>query len=51
MQRNYLGNKPGTHNILPGMEVKACLVTGAKSLMAYFLRPIRYSLDTAFTER
>ena len=51
MQKNYVGSKPGTHNILPGMEVKASLVTGAKSLMAYFLKPVRHSLNTAFTER
>lgn len=39
------------HFILPGMEVQAEIITGAKSLMKYIFKPIYNSLDRAFVER
>lgn len=51
MKKNYVGAQSGSNSILPGMEVKASLITGAKSLMTYFLKPLHQSLNTAFTER
>ena len=37
--------------LVPGMVVNAEIVTGAKSLMRYLLKPVYRSLDVAFTER
>ncbi|VAW17210.1 hypothetical protein MNBD_ALPHA09-1245 [hydrothermal vent metagenome] len=37
--------------LLPGMIVQANIVTGAKSVMRYLLKPVVRSLDAAFSER
>ena len=37
--------------LLPGMIVQANIVTGAKSVMRYLLKPVMRSLDAAFSER
>ncbi|WP_102960248.1 HlyD family type I secretion periplasmic adaptor subunit [Mangrovicella endophytica] len=37
--------------LMPGMAVSADIITGSKSVLAYFLSPIRKALDTAFEER
>ncbi|MHA1524872.1 MAG: HlyD family type I secretion periplasmic adaptor subunit [Alphaproteobacteria bacterium] len=37
--------------LLPGMVVRANIVTGAKSIMRYLLKPVFRSLDRAFSER
>jgi len=37
--------------LLPGMIVQANIVTGAKSVMRYLLKPVVRSLDRAFAER
>ena len=51
LEKSYVGDQPNANPIVPGMEVKANIVTGSKSLMVYFLKPINRSLKTAFTER
>ncbi|MBZ8135424.1 HlyD family type I secretion periplasmic adaptor subunit [Afifella sp. IM 167] len=37
--------------LAPGMEVTADIITGDKSILTYFLSPIRKALDTSFGER
>lgn len=37
--------------LIPGMVVRANIVTGAKSIMRYLLKPVFRSLDRAFSER
>ncbi len=49
--KNYVGNNEQENLIVPGMTVQADIVTGAKSILAYLLKPIHTSVTTAFTER
>lgn len=49
--KNYVGNVPGRNVILPGMIVNVDIITGTKSLLAYFLKPIHKALNSAFSER
>lgn len=51
LEVGHVGVAPNTHQILPGMIVQAEIVTGAKSLMRYLLRPIYRSFSTSFSER
>ena len=51
LNNNYFENNGSKHFILPGMQVRAEIVTGAKSLMKYILKPIYRSIDQAFTEK
>ena len=51
LEKNYVGNTPGQNLILPGMIVNADIITGEKSLLAYFLKPIYKALNSAFRER
>jgi len=51
LEKNYVGNTPGQNVILPGMIVNADIITGEKSLLAYFLKPIYKALNSAFSER
>lgn len=37
--------------LIPGMTVEANIITGAKSILRYLLKPIYRSLDVAFAER
>ena len=39
------------HPLLPGMVVRAEILTGEKSVLRYFLKPIFRSFDLAFSER
>lgn len=39
------------HKLGTGMEVNADIITGAKSLMRYLLKPVTRSFDSAFSER
>lgn len=39
------------HEILPGMVVRADVITGEKSILKYMLKPIFRSFDRAFSER
>ena len=51
LSKNHVGHNPGENLILPGMTVKADIITGEKTVLAYLLKPIHTSLDTAFRER
>ncbi|WP_084457171.1 HlyD family type I secretion periplasmic adaptor subunit [Desulfogranum mediterraneum] len=51
LDKDYLGNTPGKNRILPGMIVNADIITGEKSLLEYFLKPIHKALNSAFIER
>jgi len=51
LEQNYVGNDPELNNVLPGMIVNADIITGEKSLLAYLLKPIHRSLNSAFIER
>jgi len=51
LAKNYLGNDPSRNLVLPGMIVNADIVTGEKTLMAYFLKPIHKALSSSFRER
>ncbi|MGE5503063.1 MAG: HlyD family type I secretion periplasmic adaptor subunit [Actinomycetota bacterium] len=47
----WFGPDKGQNPVLPGMAVEADIVTGAKSLAAYLLKPITVSVREAFQER
>lgn len=51
MSRTQLGRSGDMHNIVPGMEVQADVITGSKSIMTYLFKPLHQSLSYAFTER
>ena len=51
LDRNWVGRPGASHRITPGMVVQADIVTGAKSLVQYMMKPVYASLDSAFTER
>lgn len=51
LDKNYVGNFPKQNIILPGMIVNVDIITGTKSLLAYFLKPIHKALNSAFSER
>lgn len=51
LEQNYVGNNPEMNKVLPGMIVNADIITGEKSLLAYLLKPIHRSLNSAFIER
>lgn len=48
---DHVGPNPDRNLILPGMTVQADIITGEKTVLAYLLKPIHTSLDTAFRER
>lgn len=50
-EKNYIGNQPEKNILLPGMIINADIITGEKSLMSYFLKPIHKALNSAFSER
>lgn len=51
LSKNYVGTHPTQNIIMPGMRVEGDILTGEKSVLAYLLKPIRNSLQTALTER
>ncbi len=51
LDKDHVGADPARNLILPGMTVEADIITGKKSILAYLLKPIHTSLDTAFRER
>jgi len=51
LDQNYVGKNPQANIILPGMTVMADIITGDKTVMAYLLKPIHNSIQTAFSER
>ncbi len=51
LEKHYVGNNAEMNKVLPGMIVNADIITGEKSLLAYLLKPIHRSLNSAFIER
>jgi HlyD family type I secretion membrane fusion protein len=51
LDKSWVGDNPEIMKIIPGMTVAANIETGAKSILAYLLRPVSRGLDNAFTER
>ena len=51
LDRSYVGSETNRNLILPGMVVQADIITGAKSLIKYLLKPVYRSLNSAFSER
>ncbi len=51
IDKNHVGSGKTKKLILPGMVVQADIITGAKSLVRYLLKPVYRSLNAAFTER
>ncbi len=51
LDKHYVGDNPEMNKVLPGMIVNADVITGEKSLLAYLLKPIHRSLNSAFIER
>ncbi len=49
--QNHVGPNPDRNLILPGMTVEVDVVTGEKTILAYLLKPIHTSLNSAFRER
>lgn len=51
LSKSYVGDVEGINKILPGMIVNADIITGEKSILAYLLKPIHLSMQSAFAER
>lgn len=51
LSQSFVGDDPTRNRIISGMAVSADVQIGEKSLMAYLIRPVRQSLDSAFSER
>lgn len=51
LDQNHVGKNAGHNVIMPGMTVEADIITGEKSILAYLLKPIQVSLQTAMTEK
>lgn len=51
IENKFVGAAKQNNLIMPGMVVSAEIVTGAKSLIRYLLKPVYRSLDVAFSER
>jgi len=51
LERDYVGNVPRQYPVLSGMTVQAEVVTGAKSILQYPLKPIYTAANRAFRER
>lgn len=50
LARDRFGEGPRAARILPGMEVEADVKTGARSILAYMLKPVTRTWDTALKE-
>lgn len=51
LEKKYFKKSGTKYYLLPGMEVQAEIITGAKSLMKYLFKPVYNSLDKAFVEK
>ncbi len=49
--KNYIGSDKNKLYIIPGMETNVDIITGEKTLMEYFLKPILRAKENALTER
>jgi HlyD family type I secretion membrane fusion protein len=50
VEREYLGDDPKASRVTPGMEVEVDVKTGARSILAYVLKPVTRTWDTALRE-
>jgi membrane fusion protein, adhesin transport system len=50
LARDYLGGDPKVLRVLPGMEVDVDVKTGFRSVLAYLLKPVMQTRETAFRE-
>ncbi|MBB5022495.1 HlyD family type I secretion periplasmic adaptor subunit [Desulfurispira natronophila] len=51
LQKQYIGSRPGDHQVMAGMVVEAGITTGEKTIFDYLIRPIHTSLSHALRER
>lgn len=51
LSKRQLSRGTEVHEVLPGMVVRAEIITGEKSILRYLLKPIFRSFDRAFSER
>lgn len=51
LRQDHVEAQGYAHKLGAGMEVNADIITGAKSLMRYLLKPVTRSFDSAFSER
>jgi adhesin transport system membrane fusion protein len=51
LDRAYVGPPERNWRLLPGMVVEADIITGAKSLFSYMMKPVYRSLGSAMQER
>ena len=51
LDKDHVGDDPGRNKVIPGMTVQANVVTGAKSILDYILKPVYRGFNSAFTER
>jgi len=50
LMRDYFGKDPKAARILPGMEVEVDVKTGSRSILAYALKPVTRTWETALRE-
>jgi adhesin transport system membrane fusion protein len=50
LARDYFGDNPKEGRLLPGMEVEVDVKTGVRSVLAYILKPVTRTWDTALHE-
>jgi HlyD family secretion protein/adhesin transport system membrane fusion protein len=48
--RDYFGNDRAKGRVIPGMDVEVDVKTGARSILAYMLKPVTRTWDTALKE-
>lgn len=51
LNKNYVGEDPGLHVVMPGMTVQTEIITGDKTLLQYMLKPIFTQMQQSFHER
>lgn len=51
LRRDYLGEDPTRHRLVPGMLVQADIITGRKSILDYLLKPVYRGFSGALRER
>lgn len=50
LERDHFGDNPRAGRVIPGMEVEVDVKTGARSVLAYLLKPVARTWDTALKE-
>ncbi len=51
LDKAFLGDNPDQMKIIPGMTVQVNILTGAKTILEYLLKPINRGFHNAFQER